>query len=154
VQGWVLIILMGAPCVLLIVCICALVQSGSSLRTPFTGLTAATSHTRRLSASTVEDTVSPMPSKSAWVKAAKGLTLVIVESPAKAKTIQSFLDPDRFIVDYSAGHIRDLPSTTKGVLGEYKKKLVLPSIRLSVAELGIDVFNNFEPIYVPLPGQS
>lgn len=51
-------------------------------------------------------------------------TLVIVESPAKAKTISKFLGRD-FIVKSSFGHVRDLP-----------KK-----------ELGIDIENNFEPKY-------
>src|SRR3989344_4580510 len=52
-------------------------------------------------------------------------TLVIVESPTKAKTISRFLGKD-FIVESSYGHIRDLPSST----------------------LGVDVEHNFEPKYV------
>lgn len=52
-------------------------------------------------------------------------TLVIVESPTKAKTISRFLGKD-FIVESSYGHIRDLPSST----------------------LGIDVEHNFEPKYL------
>lgn len=52
-------------------------------------------------------------------------TLVIVESPTKAKTISRFLGKD-FIVESSYGHIRDLPSST----------------------LGVDVEHDFEPKYV------
>ena len=51
--------------------------------------------------------------------------LVIVESPAKAKTIERFLGKD-FQVESSFGHIVDLPSK----------------------ELGVDVEKNFEPKYI------
>lgn len=54
--------------------------------------------------------------------------LVIVESPAKAKTINKYLGKD-YIVKASIGHIKDLPS--KG--------------------LGVDVENNFEPTYELIP---
>ena len=57
-------------------------------------------------------------------KEKSGKSLVIVESPGKVKTISKFLGKD-FIVKASIGHVRDLP--TKG--------------------LGVDVKNNFEPIY-------
>ena len=53
--------------------------------------------------------------------------LVIVESPAKAKTINRFLGKD-FVVKASMGHVRDLPEK----------------------ELGIDVENQFQPKYVPI----
>ena len=67
-------------------------------------------------------------------------TLVIVESPAKAKTIESFLGRGRFQVLASRGHIRDLPSSAKQV----PKSVTDPETR----RLGIDVNNHFEPIYV------
>lgn len=54
--------------------------------------------------------------------------LVIVESPAKAKTINKYLGPD-YTVMASIGHIKDLPSK----------------------ELGVDVDNDFEPTYVVIP---
>src|SRR5678815_1924198 len=54
--------------------------------------------------------------------------LVIVESPAKAKTINKYLGKD-YLVKASIGHIKDLPS--KG--------------------LGVDVENNFEPTYELIP---
>lgn len=58
-------------------------------------------------------------------------SLVVVESPAKAKTIEKILGKD-YIVDSSVGHIRDLP-----------KK-----------ELGVDVENNFKPKYVLIRGKG
>jgi DNA topoisomerase-1 len=67
-------------------------------------------------------------------------TLVIVESPAKAKTIEGFLGRGQFRVLASRGHIRDLPSSAKQV----PKSITDPEIR----RLGIDVNNHFEPIYV------
>ena len=53
------------------------------------------------------------------------MKLVIVESPAKAKTIAKYLGSD-YRVDASAGHIRDLPAK----------------------DLGVDLRNNFEPTYI------
>ncbi len=66
--------------------------------------------------------------------------LVIVESPAKAKTIQGFLGRDRFTVKASIGHIRDLPSSAKQV----PKGITDREVR----RLGIDVSNHFQPVYV------
>ena len=83
-------------------------------------------------------------------QAAKGKTLVIVESPAKAKTIQKYLDSDEYVVDFSAGHVRDLPSKLEKAPAERKKQVILPEINLNVAHLGVDVKNNFEPIYVTM----
>lgn len=57
-------------------------------------------------------------------KSKEGKTLVIVESPAKAKTINKYLGDD-FVVKASMGHVRDLPES----------------------ELGIDVANGFRPTY-------
>lgn len=57
--------------------------------------------------------------------------LLIVESPAKAKTIMKYLGGD-FDVKASMGHLRDLP-----------KK-----------ELGVDVDNNFECVYIPITGKD
>ena len=58
-------------------------------------------------------------------------SLVIVESPAKAKTISKILGKD-FTVKASVGHIRDLP----------------------VKEMGIDIENNFTPNYIVIPGKE
>ncbi len=66
-----------------------------------------------------------------------GNRLIIVESPAKARTIAGFLGKD-FVVESSIGHIRDLPKGAKDVEGPYKKWEVL----------GVDVENDFKPLYL------
>jgi DNA topoisomerase-1 len=66
-------------------------------------------------------------------------SLVIVESPAKAKTIAAFLGSD-FVVESSIGHIRDLPRRASDVPPKYKKE--------SWARLGVDVDNDFKPLYI------
>jgi DNA topoisomerase-1 len=66
-------------------------------------------------------------------------SLVIVESPAKAKTIAAFLGAD-YIVESSIGHIRDLPRRASDVPLKYKKE--------SWARLGVDVDGDFKPLYV------
>ncbi len=68
-----------------------------------------------------------------------GKALVIVESPAKARTIGGMLGPD-FIVESSVGHIRDLPRGADEVPAAYKGE--------SWARLGVDVDNGFKPLYV------
>ncbi|MGH9122001.1 MAG: type I DNA topoisomerase, partial [Acidimicrobiales bacterium] len=65
--------------------------------------------------------------------------LVIVESPAKAKTIAGFLGRD-FVVESSIGHIRDLPRNAADVPPAYKSE--------PWARLGVDVDNDFKPVYV------
>lgn len=68
-----------------------------------------------------------------------GKSLVIVESPAKAKTIKGFLGPD-YEVLASIGHIRDLAENKKELPVELQKK--------PWADFSVDVDNGFEPIYV------
>jgi DNA topoisomerase-1 len=58
-------------------------------------------------------------------------SLVIVESPAKAKTISKILGAS-FEVKASVGHVKDLP----------------------VKEMGIDIENNFTPNYIVIPGKE
>src|SRR5262245_52614049 len=65
--------------------------------------------------------------------------LIIVESPAKAKTISRFLGTGS-VVEWSIGHIRDLPSSADEIPDAYKKK--------AWARTGVDVENGFEPLYV------
>jgi len=74
-----------------------------------------------------------------------GKSLVIVESPAKARTIGKYLGKD-FAVEASIGHIRDLPQGAKEVPAQYKKE--------SWAHLGVNVDDNFDPIYVIPHGKS
>ncbi len=65
--------------------------------------------------------------------------LVIVESPAKAKTIARFLGSG-YLVESSIGHIRDLPRSAAEVPAAYKSE--------SWSRLGVDVDNDFKPLYV------
>jgi DNA topoisomerase-1 len=64
--------------------------------------------------------------------------LVIVESPAKAKTIKGYLGPG-YVVEASVGHIRDLPNGAAEVPEKYTGE---------VRRLGVDVEHDFQPIYV------
>jgi DNA topoisomerase-1 len=66
-------------------------------------------------------------------------TLVIVESPAKARTISRHLGKD-FVVESSIGHVRDLPSAASEIPAKHKNK--------SWARLGVDVDEQFRPLYV------
>ena len=74
--------------------------------------------------------------------AANAKRLVIVESPAKAKTISGYLGPS-YVVEASFGHVRDLPVGAKEMPEELKKK--------PWAYLGVDVDNDFEPVYIISP---
>jgi DNA topoisomerase-1 len=66
-------------------------------------------------------------------------TLVIVESPTKARTIRGFL-PRGFSVMASMGHIRDMPDGAKDVPAKYKGQ--------DWARLGVNIEKDFEPLYV------
>ena len=74
-----------------------------------------------------------------------GRALVIVESPAKAKTIAGYLGDD-VDVESSIGHVRDLPQRATDVPEAYKGE--------SWARLGVDVDNDFKPLYVVNPGKK
>jgi len=65
--------------------------------------------------------------------------LVIVESPAKAKTIAGLLGSG-YVVESSIGHIRDLPRRADEVPAAYKGE--------AWSRLGVDVDNGFKPLYV------
>ncbi|HKU58035.1 MAG TPA: type I DNA topoisomerase [Gaiellaceae bacterium] len=70
---------------------------------------------------------------------AAGKRLVIVESPAKARTIAGYLGSD-YIVESSIGHIRDLPNNASEIPAAKKGE--------AWARLGVDVDHDFEPLYV------
>src|SRR3954471_14352223 len=75
----------------------------------------------------------------------KGHALVIVESPAKARTISKFLGRD-FTVEASIGHVRDLPQGAKQIPAEFKGE--------EWAHLGVNVNHDFDPVYVVPPGKT
>jgi DNA topoisomerase-1 len=68
-----------------------------------------------------------------------GHKLVIVESPAKARTIAGYLGRD-YVVESSIGHIRDLPQKASDIPARVKGE--------PWARLGVDVDNDFAPVYV------
>src|SRR5919198_2214953 len=70
--------------------------------------------------------------------------LVIVESPAKAKTIAGYLGPD-FVVESSIGHIRDLPERASEIPKEDRAKY---------GALGVAIDDDFEPYYVVDPDKK
>ena len=74
-----------------------------------------------------------------------GRRLVIVESPAKARTIAGYLGPG-YVVESSIGHIRDLPGRSADIPADKKKE--------PWARLGVDVDHGFEPLYVVHPDKK
>ena len=68
-------------------------------------------------------------------------TLVIVESPTKAKTIKRFLPPN-FQVLASMGHVRDLPKGAGEIPASLKKE--------KWSRIGVNTTEDFEPLYVVL----
>src|ERR1700677_3764697 len=73
-----------------------------------------------------------------------GTRLVIVESPAKARTIAGYLGRG-YVVESSIGHIRDMPAQAAEIPEKYKSQ--------PWARLGVDVDNDFEALYV-VPGDK
>jgi DNA topoisomerase-1 len=71
--------------------------------------------------------------------------LVIVESPAKAKTIAGYLG-NGYVVESSFGHIRDLPSKKTEVPAAQRDRFGAP--------VGVDVEHGFEPLYVVPAGRA
>ncbi len=76
---------------------------------------------------------------------ATGKSLVIVESPAKARTISRFLGAG-YDVEASIGHVRDLPTGAKEMPAELKKE--------KWAYLGVNVDADFAPVYIVPPGKK
>ena len=77
--------------------------------------------------------------------AKRGTRLVIVESPAKARTIAGYLGRG-YVVESSIGHIRDLPDKAADIPAKYKKE--------PWARLGVNVEADFEPLYVLNPDKK
>lgn len=71
--------------------------------------------------------------------------LVIVESPAKAKTIERYL-PNDYVVRASMGHVRDLPDNASQMPEKFRKE--------EWASLGVNVENDFDAVYVVKDGRS
>ena len=98
-----------------------------------------------------------------------GKSLVIVESPAKAKTINKYLGSD-FVVKSSVGHIRDLPTSgadkaeksektksvsTKGMTAEQKAKIKAEKDRNAlIKRMGIDPYHDWKANYQILAGKE
>jgi len=74
-----------------------------------------------------------------------GRRLVIVESPAKARTIAGYLGKD-YVVESSIGHIRDMPDKAAEIPAKYRGE--------PWARLGVDVDHDFEPLYVVNPDKK
>jgi DNA topoisomerase-1 len=71
-----------------------------------------------------------------------GQRLVIVESPAKARTIANYLGPG-YVVESSIGHIRDMPDNAAEIPARYRDQ--------AWARLGVNIDHDFEPLYIVNP---
>ena len=101
---------------------------------------------KKTASTTAEKTVTRRAptGRSAGAESAGGRSLVIVESPTKARTIGRFLPPG-YKVLASVGHVRDLPQNASEIPEKYKKD--------AWARIGVDVDHDFAPLYV-VPGGS
>jgi len=97
--------------------------------------TAITRFGRTSSHEGLEATAHTTPSEAARQRLATGPKMVIVESPAKARTVGQFLGKG-YTVEASVGHIRDLPSNRMGVdiEGGFVPRYVIPARKKEVVE--------------------
>lgn len=86
---------------------------------------------RKAKASDTKKTKARAKGRVAPTRSGQGKTLVIVESPAKARTLEKILGSD-YHVEASIGHVRDLPK----------------------ARIAVDVENNFAPDYINVRGKA
>src|SRR3954470_484630 len=101
-------------------------------------------------------TKKPSASKSAGASRSKGKRLVIVESPAKARTIERYLGSDYSVIA-SVGHVRDLPKSTMGVDLEhdFAPKYTIPRDKSKlVKDLKTSVANSSEVILATDPDRE
>ena len=92
---------------------------------------AAKTSSKKTADKTSEKTASKASSKSSGAKGGGESALVIVESPAKARTIKKYLG-GKVEVMASVGHIKDLPKS----------------------KIGVDIEHDFQPEYVPIRGKG
>lgn len=94
--------------------------------------------------------------KSIKAAGAKGKSLVIVESPAKAKTINKYLGSD-YIVRSSVGHVRDLPVSGGGkskATDESNLSREQKAARALVRRMGVDPEHDWAAVYEILPNKT
>jgi DNA topoisomerase-1 len=92
-----------------------------------------------------KNSVPPRTSAKAAKPEEGGTRLVIVESPAKARTIAGYLGKG-YVVESSIGHIRDMPDRAAEIPAKYRSE--------PWARLGVNVEAGFEPLYVVPPDKK
>jgi len=108
-------------------------------RTPTAGKQAATKASASKGAAGRKEGAGRRQAAGRQDGARDGRRLVIVESPAKARTIAGYLGKD-YVVESSIGHIRDMPDKAAEIPVKYRKE--------PWARLGVDVDHDFEALYV------
>ncbi|HRA48557.1 MAG TPA: toprim domain-containing protein, partial [Thermomicrobiales bacterium] len=116
--------------------------------------TGSTKSTKKTTAT--KSTTGKTTARSAGASKAKGKRLVIVESPAKARTIERYLGKDYSVVA-SVGHVRDLPKSTMGVdlENDFAPKYTIPRDKSKlVKDLKASVANATEVILATDPDRE
>ena len=99
----------------------------------------AAAGTAKAAAGTKTPAAGRRTARGAAVRGGDGTRLVIVESPAKARTIAGYLG-NGYVVESSVGHIRDMPDRAAEIPAKYRKE--------PWARLGVNVDDDFEALYV------